>query len=99
MLAYGVAKGGMEMMTRILADEWAERGVRVNSLAPGYIETDMSDELRKHKTLGASLLARTPLNRFATTAEIAACAMFLASPISSYVTGATLMADGGWSAR
>jgi NAD(P)-dependent dehydrogenase (short-subunit alcohol dehydrogenase family) len=99
MLAYAAAKGGMEMMTRTLAEEWAPRGIRVNSLAPGYIETEMTEGLRAHQDWREELLARTPLGRFATTPEIAACAMFLASPISSYVTGTTLFADGGWSAR
>jgi NAD(P)-dependent dehydrogenase (short-subunit alcohol dehydrogenase family) len=99
MLAYAAAKGGMEMMTRTLADEWAGRGVRVNSLAPGYIETEMTEGLRVHGKWSAELLSRTPLGRFASTEEIAACALFLAAPISSYVTGATLFADGGWSAR
>jgi NAD(P)-dependent dehydrogenase (short-subunit alcohol dehydrogenase family) len=98
-LAYAASKGGVEMMTRTLAEEWAGHGVRVNSLAPGYVETEMSEGLRDHPSWGAELLGRTPLGRFATSAEIAACAMFLASPISSYVTGTTLFADGGWSAR
>jgi NAD(P)-dependent dehydrogenase (short-subunit alcohol dehydrogenase family) len=99
MLAYAASKGGMEMVTRTLAEEWAEKGIRVNSLAPGYIETEMTEGLRAHEGWSEELLARTPLRRFATTAEIAACALFLASPIASYVTGATLVADGGWSAR
>lgn len=99
LLAYAVSKGGLEMLTRVLADEWAPRGIRVNSLAPGYIETDMTEGLRAHDGLSADILGRTPLGRFATPAEIAACAMFLASPIASYVTGTTLFADGGWSAR
>jgi NAD(P)-dependent dehydrogenase (short-subunit alcohol dehydrogenase family) len=99
MLAYGASKGGMEMMTRILADEWAERGIRVNSLAPGYIATDMTTGLREHPKWKQELLERTPLRRFATVGEIAACALFLASPAASYVTGTTLFADGGWSAR
>jgi NAD(P)-dependent dehydrogenase (short-subunit alcohol dehydrogenase family) len=99
MLAYAASKGAMEMMTRTLAEEWAVKGVRVNSLAPGYIETEMTEGLRAHEGWSDELLSRTPLGRFATTAEIAACAMFLASPIASYVTGTTLFADGGWSAR
>lgn len=99
MLAYAASKGGLEMLTRTLADGWVDFGIRVNSLAPAYIETEMSEGLRRHPSWSAELLSRTPLGRFATTAEIAACALFLASPISSYVTGATLMADGGWSAR
>jgi NAD(P)-dependent dehydrogenase (short-subunit alcohol dehydrogenase family) len=99
MLAYAAAKGGMEMMTRTLAEEWAEKGVRVNSLAPGYIETEMTAGLRVHDRWSEELTARIPLRRFATPTEIAACAMFLAAPIASYVTGTTLFADGGWSAR
>jgi gluconate 5-dehydrogenase len=99
MLAYAASKGGLEMVTRTLAEEWAEHGIRVNSLAPGYIKTEMSEGLRDHPDWSAELLGRTPLGRFATSAEIAACAMFLASPMSSYVTGTTLFADGGWSAR
>lgn len=99
LLAFAASKGGMEMMTRTLAEEWAPKGVRVNSLAPGYIETEMSEGLRAHEGWSKALLDRTPLGRFATTAEIAACALFLASPIASYVTGARLFADGGWSAR
>jgi NAD(P)-dependent dehydrogenase (short-subunit alcohol dehydrogenase family) len=99
LLAYAVSKGGLEMMTRVLADEWAERGIRVNSLAPGYIETEMTEGLRAHDRLSADILGRTPLGRFATAAEIAGCAMFLASPVAGYVTGTTLFADGGWSAR
>jgi NAD(P)-dependent dehydrogenase (short-subunit alcohol dehydrogenase family) len=99
MLAYAAAKGGMEMLTRTLAEEWAERGIRVNSLAPGYIETEMTEGLRAHAGWSEELLGRTPLGRFAKPAEIAACALFLASPIASYVTGTTLFADGGWSAR
>jgi NAD(P)-dependent dehydrogenase (short-subunit alcohol dehydrogenase family) len=99
LLAYAMSKGGLEMMTRVLADEWAGRGIRVNSLAPGYIETEMTAGLRAHDGLSVDLLGRIPMGRFAGVAEITACAMFLASPIASYVTGATLFADGGWSAR
>jgi NAD(P)-dependent dehydrogenase (short-subunit alcohol dehydrogenase family) len=99
MLAYSLSKGGLEMLTRTLAVEWAERGVRVNSLAPAYVKTDLSAGLTEHPHWGESLRSRTPLGRFATVAEIAACALFLAAPVSSYVTGATLFADGGWSAQ
>jgi NAD(P)-dependent dehydrogenase (short-subunit alcohol dehydrogenase family) len=63
------------------------------------IETEMTEGLRAHDGLSADILGRTPLGRFATLAEIAACAMFLASPVAGYVTGTALFADGGWSAR
>jgi NAD(P)-dependent dehydrogenase (short-subunit alcohol dehydrogenase family) len=98
-LDYSVSKGGIEMLTRTLAVEWAGRGIRVNSLAPGYIETDMTAGLREHPRWNDMIIGKIPMGRFATTGEIVACALFLASPISSYVTGATLFADGGWSAR
>ena len=99
MLAYAASKGGIEMVTRTLAEEWADRGIRVNSLAPGYIETAMTEGLRAHDGWREKLLGRIPMSRFATTAEIASCVLFLASPASSYVTGTTLFADGGWTAR
>jgi NAD(P)-dependent dehydrogenase (short-subunit alcohol dehydrogenase family) len=99
LLAYAASKGALEMVTRTLAEEWAPKGIRVNSLAPGYIETEMTAGLRAHEGWNEELLARIPLGRFARPAEVAACAMFLASPAASYVTGATLFADGGWSAR
>jgi NAD(P)-dependent dehydrogenase (short-subunit alcohol dehydrogenase family) len=99
LLAYAASKGAMEMMTRTLAIEWAAAGIRVNSLAPGYIETEMTEALRAHPRRSAELLDRTPLGRFATVGEIASCALFLAGPAAGYVTGTTLFADGGWSAR
>jgi NAD(P)-dependent dehydrogenase (short-subunit alcohol dehydrogenase family) len=98
-VAYAASKGALEMVTRTLAIEWARRGVRVNSLAPGYIATEMNQPLREHPKWGESLLARTPMGRFATTTEIASCALFLTSPLASYVTGSTLVADGGWTAQ
>jgi hypothetical protein len=92
-------RGGLEMLT-----PGARRRVGLarhpRQLArPGYIETEMTEGLRAHDGLSADILGRTPLERFAKPAEIAACAMFLASPVASYVTGTTLLADGGWSAR
>jgi NAD(P)-dependent dehydrogenase (short-subunit alcohol dehydrogenase family) len=99
LIAYAASKGGLEMVTRTLAVEWAARRVRINSLAPGYVQTDMTAGLREHPTWSESLRARIPMQRFATPGEIVSCAMFLASPISSYVTGSTLFVDGGWTAR
>jgi NAD(P)-dependent dehydrogenase (short-subunit alcohol dehydrogenase family) len=99
LLAYAASKGAIEMMTRVLADEWADRDIRVNALAPGYIETEMTADLRGHDALAGEITSRTPLRRFAKPSEIAACAMFLAASAASYVTGTTLFADGGWSAR
>jgi NAD(P)-dependent dehydrogenase (short-subunit alcohol dehydrogenase family) len=98
-VAYAASKGGVEMLTRTLALEWAERGIRVNSIAPGYLETEMTRDLRSHRTLRENLLRRIPMARFGSPAEIAATVLFLACPVSSYITGATVFADGGWTAR
>jgi NAD(P)-dependent dehydrogenase (short-subunit alcohol dehydrogenase family) len=99
MVVYAASKGGLEMVTRTLALEWAERGIRVNSIAPGYLETEMSEALRTHERWGESLRAKIPLGRFGTTAEVVAAALFLASEAASYVTGTTLFVDGGWTAQ
>jgi NAD(P)-dependent dehydrogenase (short-subunit alcohol dehydrogenase family) len=99
LVAYATSKGGVEMLTKSLAVEWAERGIRVNSIAPGYVETEMTAGLRDHPRWRESLLGRIPMGRFGTTSEIAECVLFLASDASSYLTGTTLVADGGWTAR
>jgi NAD(P)-dependent dehydrogenase (short-subunit alcohol dehydrogenase family) len=97
--AYAASKGGLELLTRSLAIEWAGAGIRVNSIAPGYLVTEMTAGLRGHEHLAAELLARVPMRRFGEPSEIAAAVLFLASDAASYVTGATLLADGGWTAQ
>lgn len=96
--AYAASKGGLELLTRTLALEWAQDGIRVNAVAPGYLQTEMTSGLRDHPHWGDALLARIPLRRFAAPAEIVGAILFLASDASSYVTGATLAVDGGWTA-
>lgn len=98
-MAYCVSKAGVNMMTKILAIEWAASGVRVNCLAPGYIETPFLRDLSAKGVVDFKKLAgRTPMGRLGTPEEIAAVAVFLASEEASYVTGEVLTADGGWSA-
>jgi NAD(P)-dependent dehydrogenase (short-subunit alcohol dehydrogenase family) len=97
--AYCAAKGALNSLTRVLAVEWAGRGVRVNAVAPAYVQTAMTDGLLGHETLGPALLAQTPIGRFAEANEIAAAAVFLASPGASYITGQTICVDGGWTAH
>jgi len=99
LLAYAASKGALEMVTRTLAVEWASRGIRVNSIAPGYLETDMTAGLRASDRWRESLLAKIPLGRFGSTSEIVGGVLFLAGSASSYITGATLYADGGWTAQ
>jgi len=92
---YGAAKAAIISLTRSLAVEWAWAGVRVNTLLPGWIETDLTQFLRDAPDGGAGALARVPMQRWGTTAEIAAGAVFLASDASSFMTGQELVLDGG----
>lgn len=96
--AYCAAKGGVELMTRELALEWAKKGVRVNAVGPGYFATDLTDGLRQNPRLADSVTARTPMGRFGAPEELVGACLFLASPAASYITGASLAVDGGWTA-
>ena len=96
--AYGASKAGLSQLARTLAREWADRGVRVNSVSPGYVETAMTAAMLEVERLRADVLARTPLRRIATVDEIAPAVLFLASDEASYVTGADLRVDGGLAA-
>jgi NAD(P)-dependent dehydrogenase (short-subunit alcohol dehydrogenase family) len=97
--AYSAAKSGLVGMTRVMAVEWAPRGVRVNAVAPAYASTEMADGLIQHESIGPMLLANTPIGRFAEAEEIAPVVVFLASPAASYITGQTICVDGGWTAQ
>jgi NAD(P)-dependent dehydrogenase (short-subunit alcohol dehydrogenase family) len=95
--AYAASKGGVEALTKTLALEWAARGIRVNAVAPGYIETDMTRDLLASRWR-SRLLERIPLRRFGRPEEVVGAVVFLASEAASYITGATLFVDGGWTA-
>ena len=97
--AYCAAKAGVLGMTRALASEWARRGIRVNAVAPGYVKTALVASLAERGAIDAQAIARrTPLGRMASPEEIAQVIAFLASPLASYITGAVLPVDGGWTA-
>jgi NAD(P)-dependent dehydrogenase (short-subunit alcohol dehydrogenase family) len=96
--AYCAAKGGVELLTRELAYEWAKKGVRVNSVAPGFVETDLTHGMSQHPVLGKRITDRTPMGRFGETSEVAGACLFLASPAASYITGCSITVDGGWTA-
>jgi len=95
---YVASKHGLVGLTKSLALDWAPDR-RVNCVAPGYVATDLTASLRADDRLRASIIERTPLERFAEPGEIAGPVVFLASDAASYVTGATLAVDGGWTAR
>jgi gluconate 5-dehydrogenase len=97
--AYCAAKAGVEALTRVLALEWAERGVRVNALGPAFLATDLTAGLRANPALHQGLVDRTPLGRLGAPDEVVGAAIFLASDAASYVTGQTLYVDGGWLAQ
>jgi NAD(P)-dependent dehydrogenase (short-subunit alcohol dehydrogenase family) len=97
--AYCAAKAGVLGMTRALASEWARRGIRVNAVAPGYVKTALVASLVDRGAIDAQAIARrTPMGRMAAPEEIAQVIAFLASPLASYITGAVLPVDGGWTA-
>ncbi|MEW6121841.1 MAG: SDR family oxidoreductase [Pseudomonadota bacterium] len=98
-LGYCVSKAGVVMMAKALAVEWAASGVRVNALAPGYVETPfLSDLIARGRLDPARLKARTPIGRLITPEEVARAAVFLAEDGSAAITGHVLGIDGGWTA-
>jgi len=97
--AYTAAKHGVAGLTKILANEWAARGITVNAVAPGYIATNNTAALREDPKRSAEILARIPAGRWGDPADIAGAVTFLCTPAANYVTGAVLNVDGGWLAR
>lgn len=97
--SYTASKHGVAGLTRLMANEWAARGLNVNAIAPGYIETNNTQALRADPDRSKSILDRIPAGRWGRPEDIGQTAVFLAAPASDYVNGAVLNVDGGWLAR
>ena len=95
-MAYVAGNGGIAAMTRAQAVEWAQYGIRVNAIAPGTIVTKQTEGLLQDPVMLESRLNKIPLNRLGKPEDVAGAAIFLASEASAYVTGHTLVVDGGW---
>ncbi len=91
---YAAAKAGVQAMMRVLSREGARRNIRANAIAPGVIDTAMAATIPE--TVRAEMLKNVPLNRFGEPREVAKVALFLCSPLASYVTGQTIEVNGGW---
>jgi 2-deoxy-D-gluconate 3-dehydrogenase len=97
--SYTASKSGIAGLTKLLACEWAAKGVNVNAIAPGYFITNNTTALREDPDRSSSILARIPAARWGNPADIGGAAVFLASSASDYVHGTVLPVDGGWLAR
>ena len=97
--SYTAAKHGVLGLTRILANEWAGYGINVNAIAPGYMETELTEPLIKDEKRNAEILARIPLGRWGKPEDLKGAVVFLASTASDYVTGTVIAVDGGWLSR
>lgn len=97
--AYTASKHAIQGLTKAFANEWANDGIQVNAIAPGYIATNNTKALRDDEARNSSILERIPSGRWGRPEDLAGAAVFLASSASDYVTGHTLVVDGGWMAR
>ena len=93
--AYGAAKAALIQLARSLACEWGRHNIRVNAIAPGLIKTDFARALWQDEALAARRVAETPLGRLGEASDMAGAAVLLASPAGSFITGQTIVVDGG----
>lgn len=97
--AYAASKGGLSQLTKALSNDWAEKGICVNAIAPGYIDTQLNTALISDEKRSTEVLLRTPVKRWGIPADMKGVVIFLASAASDFVTGTVIPVDGGYSAR
>lgn len=97
--AYAASRHALVGLTRALANEWAAHGVNVNAIAPGYVDTDLLEDLKRDPRRSAALLERVPAGRWGAPEDLDGAVLYLASDASNFVHGATLVVDGGWLSR
>ncbi len=97
--SYAAAKGGVGQLTKAFANEWAAKGINVNAIAPGYMETDNTEALRANPERSRQIMERIPAGRWGRPEDLAGAVVFLASRASDYVHGHVLVVDGGWLSR
>jgi 2-deoxy-D-gluconate 3-dehydrogenase len=97
--SYAASKGAVVQLTKAISNEWAGRGVNVNAIAPGYMNTPINTSLIGDSVRGKEVLARIPIGRWGLPEDLAGTAVFLSSPASDYITGAVIPVDGGYLSR
>ncbi len=97
--AYAAAKGGIKQIVMAFSNEWAGKGVNINAIAPGYIETDNTKALREDNERNSAILERIPAGRWGNPEDLAGAALYLCSEASDYVNGTVITVDGGWMGR
>ena len=99
MPSYTASKSGVGGLTKALANEWAQHGINVNAIAPGYFATNNTAALQADEKRNAEILSRIPSGRWGSPSDLGGAVVFLASEASNYVQGITLPVDGGWLSR
>lgn len=98
LIAYAASKGGVNQITKVMALEWAKRGIRVNAIGPTYFETELTARLRKDRERFNFIKERIPMGRWGRPSELEGVVIFLAAKASDFITGQTIYIDGGWTA-